>query len=87
MCFASDDRKSLNDLAKWKKKVEEECPNIPMIIAQTKMDLMNDNTKDIIPKYIRPVRFTQLTVICSQGRCGGKGEGAGADAVPHLCLG
>merc|ERR1711865_251937 len=46
LCFASDDRKSLNDLEKWKKKVEEECPNIPMIIAQTKMDLMNDNVKD-----------------------------------------
>jgi len=60
LCFASDDRKSLNDLEKWKKKVEEECPNIPMIIAQTKMDLMNDNAKDIIPKEDAEAKAKEL---------------------------
>ena len=58
MCFASDDRRSFNDLEKWKKKVEGKCPNIPMIIAQTKTDLMNDDdivgANDIIPEYILP---------------------------------
>jgi len=50
LCFASDDLKSLNDLGKWKNKVEQQCGSIPMIIAQTKVDLMNDSTKTIIPK-------------------------------------
>merc|ERR1712188_178413 len=45
LCFASDDCKSLQALAKWKAKVEEECGSIPMLIAQTKADLLSDASK------------------------------------------
>jgi len=62
LCFASDDPKSLNDLEKWKKKVEEECPNIPMIIAQTKLDLINDNTKQIISKEEAEAKAKELNL-------------------------
>ena len=48
ICFASDDPKSLADLSKWKGKVEAQCGAIPMIIAQTKMDLMGDAGKTIV---------------------------------------
>ena len=34
------DRESFKCVPKWKKKVEEECGNIPMVLVMTKMDLL-----------------------------------------------
>eukprot|EP00656_Telonema_subtile_P025828 TRINITY_DN2785_c0_g2_i2.p1 TRINITY_DN2785_c0_g2~~TRINITY_DN2785_c0_g2_i2.p1 ORF type:complete len:224 (-),score=56.37 TRINITY_DN2785_c0_g2_i2:286-957(-) len=48
LCFASDDSKSLDDLDKWNSKVHEQCPGIPMLIVQTKVDLLSDRSKETI---------------------------------------
>ena len=34
------DRESFKCVPKWKKKVEEECGNIPMVLVMTKLDLL-----------------------------------------------
>ena len=40
LAFSCVDRESFKCVAKWKKKVEEECGNIPMVLVMTKMDLL-----------------------------------------------
>ena len=34
------DRESFKSIWKWKRKVEEECGKIPMVLVMTKMDLL-----------------------------------------------
>ena len=34
------DRESFKQVGRWKRKVEEECGNIPMVLVMTKMDLL-----------------------------------------------
>ena len=40
LAFSCTDRESFKSVGKWKKKVEEECGNIPMVLVMTKMDLL-----------------------------------------------
>ena len=40
LAFSCVDRESFKSIGKWKRKVEEECGNIPMVLVMTKMDLM-----------------------------------------------
>ena len=40
LAFSCVDRESFKCVAKWKKKVEEECGNIPMVLVMTKLDLL-----------------------------------------------
>ena len=41
VAFSTTDRASLYAVAKWKRKVEEECGQIPMVLVQNKIDLMH----------------------------------------------
>ena len=40
LAFSCVDRESFKSVGRWKKKVEEECGNIPMVLVMTKMDLL-----------------------------------------------
>ena len=40
LAFSCVDRESFKSVGKWKKKVEEECGNIPTVLVMTKMDLL-----------------------------------------------
>lgn len=42
LAFSTTDRASFDDLTKWRKKVEDQCGKIPMIIVQTKIDLIDE---------------------------------------------
>ena len=46
LAFSCTDRESFKSVTKWKKKVEEECGNIPMVLVMTKMDLLYQATMD-----------------------------------------
>ena len=38
--FSTTDRQSLLDVRKWRKKVGQECGDIPMVMVQNKIDLI-----------------------------------------------
>jgi len=40
LAFSCVDRESFKNVVKWKKKVEDECGHIPMVLVMTKMDLL-----------------------------------------------
>ena len=40
VAFSTTDRDSLLAVRKWRKKVEEECGDIPMVLVQNKIDLI-----------------------------------------------
>ena len=40
LAFSCVDRESFKQVGRWKRKVEEECGNIPMVLVMTKMDLL-----------------------------------------------
>jgi len=40
LAFSCVDRESFKQVGRWKRKVEEECGNIPMVMVMTKMDLL-----------------------------------------------
>lgn len=40
LAFSCVDRESFKQVSRWKRKVEEECGNIPMVLVMTKMDLL-----------------------------------------------
>lgn len=42
LAFSTTDRASFDDLTKWRVKVEDQCGKIPMIIVQTKIDLIDE---------------------------------------------
>lgn len=44
LAFSTVDDKSFKDVKKWKTKVEEHCPNVPMVIVQNKIDLLSEAT-------------------------------------------
>merc|ERR1719483_894283 len=46
LAFSCVDRESLKSIGKWKRKVEEECGNIPMVLVMTKMDMMYQAAMD-----------------------------------------
>lgn len=41
VAFSTIDRDSFTALAKWRKKVEDECGSIPMVLVQNKIDLID----------------------------------------------
>lgn len=41
LAFSTTDRQSFEDIGKWKKKVEAECPDISMVLIQNKIDLID----------------------------------------------
>jgi len=43
VAFSTTDRASLDAVNKWKKKVEDECGQIPMVLVQNKIDLMHQS--------------------------------------------
>ena len=40
VAFSTTDRDSLLAVRKWRKKVEDECGDIPMVLVQNKIDLI-----------------------------------------------
>ncbi|KAI5078914.1 hypothetical protein GOP47_0006585 [Adiantum capillus-veneris] len=42
LCFSTTDRSSFESIESWKKKVEEQCGRIPMVLVQTKVDLLDE---------------------------------------------
>ncbi|MCO5548945.1 hypothetical protein L7F22_002409 [Adiantum nelumboides] len=42
LCFSTTDRFSFESLESWKKKIEEQCGRIPMVLVQTKVDLLDE---------------------------------------------
>ena len=40
LAFSCVDQESFKQVARWKRKVEDECGNIPMVLVMTKMDLL-----------------------------------------------
>ncbi len=41
VAFSTADRASFDAVGKWKRKVEDECGEIPMVLVQNKIDLMH----------------------------------------------
>lgn len=41
VAFSTTDRDSFSAVRKWKKKVEDECGSIPMVLVQNKIDLID----------------------------------------------
>lgn len=41
--FSTTDRESFSSIESWKKKVEFECGEIPMVLVQNKIDLINES--------------------------------------------
>lgn len=46
VAFSTTDRDSLLAVRKWRKKVEEECGDIPMVLVQNKIDLISQSEID-----------------------------------------
>ncbi|XP_045606167.1 ras-related protein Rab-23 [Procambarus clarkii] len=44
VAFSTTDRDSFTAVRKWKKKVEDECGSIPMVLVQNKIDLIDQAT-------------------------------------------
>ena len=42
VAFSTTDRASFDAVKKWKKKVEDECGHVPMVLVQNKIDLAHD---------------------------------------------
>ena len=42
VAFSTTDRASFDAVQKWKKKVEDECGHVPMVLVQNKIDLMHE---------------------------------------------
>lgn len=46
LAFSTTDRTSFDAIRSWKKKVEDECGEIPMVIVQNKIDLVDQAVVD-----------------------------------------
>ena len=46
VAFSTVDRASFDAVQKWKKKVEDECGSIPMVLVQNKIDLLHEAQVD-----------------------------------------
>ena len=44
--FSTTDRASLLAVRRWRKKVEDECGDIPMVLVQNKIDLISQSEID-----------------------------------------
>ena len=43
VAFSTTDRSSFEAVKKWKRKVEDECGHVPMVLVQNKIDLMHQS--------------------------------------------
>ena len=46
VAFSTTDRASFDAVKKWKRKVEDECGHIPMVLVQNKIDLLHEAQVD-----------------------------------------
>ena len=46
IAFSTTDRASFDAVKKWKRKVEDECGHIPMVMVQNKIDLLHESQVD-----------------------------------------
>jgi small GTP-binding protein len=46
LAFSTSDVDSYHNVAKWKQKVEDQCGTITMVVCQTKVDLIEEFTKE-----------------------------------------
>ena len=46
VAFSTTDRASFDAVKKWKRKVEDECGHIPMVMVQNKIDLLHESQVD-----------------------------------------
>jgi len=46
IAFSTTDRNSFYQVRRWKKKIEEECGSIPIVLVQNKMDLLYNSAVD-----------------------------------------
>ena len=46
IAFSTTDRASFDAVKKWKRKVEDECGHIPMVLVQNKIDLLHESQVD-----------------------------------------
>merc|ERR1719436_1936595 len=46
VAFSTTDRASFDAVKKWKKKVEDECGHVPMVLVQNKIDLLHEAQVD-----------------------------------------
>ncbi|TRY61348.1 hypothetical protein TCAL_13849, partial [Tigriopus californicus] len=46
IAFSTTDKPSFNAVKKWKRKVEDECGHIPMVLVQNKIDLLSESQVD-----------------------------------------
>ena len=44
--FSTSDRSSFEAVKTWKRKVEDECGHVPMILVQNKIDLLHEAQVD-----------------------------------------
>lgn len=44
--FSTTDRRSFDAVESWKRKVDVECPDIPMVLVQNKIDLLDEALAD-----------------------------------------
>ena len=46
IAFSTTDHASFEAVKKWKRKVEDECGHIPMVLVQNKIDLLHEAQVD-----------------------------------------
>ena len=70
IAFSTTDRESFNHVEKWKKAVEEECGTIPMLLVQTKIDLIEYSavTDPEIEELAKSLHMPILRVCSKDGR-------------------
>ena len=62
VAFSTTDRASFDAVKKWKRKVEDECGHIPMVLVQNKIDLLHEAQVDrYFTLYIKERNITIRT--------------------------
>ena len=46
IAFSTTDHASFEAVKKWKRKVEDECGHVPMVLVQNKIDLLNQHASE-----------------------------------------
>ena len=46
IAFSTTDHASFEAVKKWKRKVEDECGHVPMVLVQNKIDLLHESQID-----------------------------------------
>lgn len=54
LAFSTTDRASFNALPSWKSKLQEQCIDIPMVLVQNKVDLLDQVSRSIRCKQSAP---------------------------------